>query len=294
MGRETIIIVIPLPSGVMKAPKTKIAIAAYRQFLRHVSGRTMPRAERPYMITGSSKATPKARLKRRMKSRNSWSWKRVSTPRPRAMSYRNRIVKGRRRGKATATPPRKRRTTGTDTRTMSRLSLGLKAGATNAQNSYVRSGEITMTARNIAILNWTTTASHGVRMTDRTSGGIRKFFTATRNWDAMTSAGLNQGTGSQIWRPMIPCWKLNVMNTTNATTKAKMEALRGWRSSSGGSKNDIRFSCTGGSSAVGFATAPPGGQGEVPLWTFRSPRTHHAYRSSVQGSAVLLYPRTSQ
>src|SRR3990170_3458316 len=240
MGSATIIIVTPLPSGVIAAPNKRIAIEASLQCFLQKSGPTTPRTDRPYMTTGSSNATPNARLERRTKSRNSSSSRNGWAPMATAMLYRKENVRGRMTKKAIATPERKRRTTGRETRTISRRSFGFSAGATNRQNSYVEIGDVTTSARNRAILNWTSTGAHGVRTTGITDVGRSQALTARKNCWAIPSWKFSEGRGSHPEKPNRETrWKLNVRKKTNETRNAYMTTLNRDRSSSMCAKKPI-------------------------------------------------------
>ena len=62
-GKATTVIVTPLPSGVIAAPKTKSIKTAILRFSLQNFGSTIPKDERTIMIMGSWKAIPKATRK---------------------------------------------------------------------------------------------------------------------------------------------------------------------------------------------------------------------------------------
>src|SRR6266511_3098665 len=132
IGIDTSIIVTPLPSGVMIAPKTKIPIVAKRQYFFQKSDRTIPRYDNPYMRMGSSNASPKASVNQMTKSMKSLPYRIRKFAPSEVWTENSRLnVNGSTTTKHRETPERNNTRTGSVTRKMRRLSDGFRAGPTN-------------------------------------------------------------------------------------------------------------------------------------------------------------------
>src|SRR3990172_5279459 len=241
------------------------------------------------MTTGSSKARPNPRLNITTKSRKASTVRSGSAPRPRAKVYRKGKVNGRTTRRDIRTPATKRITTGAVRRKMSRRSFGLSPGATKRQNSTVITGDVKMTARNIATLSWMTTASGALVTMILALPWTRDSFRTWKSCAGIVSFCWRVGRGSQtVVPPRSTGWKLNVSVMMNATRNAMTTRFSRARSSSRCSKKVIRRSSGGSSSFKADATAARRGKRAYGLWTFPPGCSERiaVFRPWVRGIAV--------
>ena len=94
IGPATNIIVTPVPSGVIIAPKIMMITIAYLAFFLQKSLSTIPDIEIAYMINGSWKENPNANKNCNTKVTNSITFRNVTSPAESPYRYKNSKIYG--------------------------------------------------------------------------------------------------------------------------------------------------------------------------------------------------------
>lgn len=213
-GRERMIIVTPVPSGVINAATISITMNAYRKFLLQNPAFAIPKSDRTFMNIGSMKLVPVANIAMRTNDMNSLISKNTAASSADVYDVMSFNVNGISTKNAKTHPVKKRTADGSIAFARVLFSCLYNAGDRYDMTLYKRNGSDIKNAKNSEICICMKNAFNGFVISSSIPSGKSMRWRNPKNWNAIEPV---DGIGTNKTAPKISTlWMLKMKKKVNS------------------------------------------------------------------------------